>query len=184
MKKLFIGMVVLALAGCGSDSGSSSTSSGATKDKFGNCYGGTGQECTGVDEYTDCVTKACDAEYKDMLGDDFMNGNWGGKCKDYMTCNIACECGDTACFTKCLADATQDCQDAIAAIGTCVMAASCDQPVCKTTGGNGGANCDALKACCDKVMDAIKPACDAAVKLGDDNVCKQNLDSWKAGGIC
>lgn len=194
MKKFALSLMVLALAACGSDGGSSGSDSGpgtdtgtpapVEKDEFGNCYGTAGQECTGIDEYTTCVLGACDAEYQDCFGADYMNGNWGGKCGDYIVCNIDCDCGDTACNTACLTNSTQDCQDCLQSIATCVLGSGCNYPVCKDPNNQGGANCDALQVCCDKLMDAMKPACQQAVDLGDDNVCKQNLDSWTMGGLC
>src|SRR5690554_2481497 len=60
-------------------------------------YGDQG-ECT---EYVTCVETNCQTQYESCFGADYLNGNFGGACADYMSCNLACECGDTDCTTEC-----------------------------------------------------------------------------------
>lgn len=59
---------------------------------------GDDAECT---EYISCVETNCQTQYESCFGPDYLNGNFGGLCADYMSCNAACDCGDTACTTEC-----------------------------------------------------------------------------------
>lgn len=69
----------------------------------------TGGECGGsvygdqseCSEYISCVETNCQTQYETCFGADYLNGNFGGVCADYMTCNLACDCGDTDCTTQC-----------------------------------------------------------------------------------
>lgn len=177
MRTFFLALIAVALVACGSDGGSSTTT-GATKDKFGNCYGSSNEECTGVDEYTTCLTGKCDAEYNECFGAGYLSGTWGGLCGVYIQCTIACDCGDTACYTACGTGISQECSDCLASMATCVQNAGCTMPDCQTTGG-GGSACDEFKKCCDKLTGIAQ--CDS-VNLLSNEQCETIMKTL--GGQC
>ncbi|MBM4398080.1 MAG: hypothetical protein FJ087_20635 [Deltaproteobacteria bacterium] len=179
-------------AACGSDDGggNSGGNTGGTRDKLGNCQGTAGQECTGTDEYVDCVTKACDTQYKNCLGPDYLSGTFAGKCKEFMDCVVACKCDDTACQQACAMKMTAnaECGTCMQTLGTCTQGAGCTQPTCTTpSGGSGGGNggsCDGLKACCNSMPAQAKDACLLAAGMMDDSGCTMTLEQYEKAGVC
>lgn len=102
------------------DAGTSGDGDGDTGECDGSVYGDQG-ECT---EYVSCVETNCQTQYETCFGPDYLNGNFGGSCADYMSCINACDCGDTACNTECYnmhAAMGSPCGDCLLnEIGTCV----------------------------------------------------------------
>ncbi|MFO7566947.1 MAG: hypothetical protein R6X02_30160 [Enhygromyxa sp.] len=86
-------------------------------------------------EYVECAQNTCGDAYETCFGGDYLNGNFGGTCADYMSCNLACGCGDTDCTTECY--------NSHAAMGT-----PCGDCLINDIGGCIAANClDALQSC-------------------------------------
>jgi len=89
------------------DEGTGGDGDGDTSEECEGSVYGENSECT---EYITCVETNCGTQYETCFGPDYLNGNFGGSCADYMSCVGACECGDTACGT--------DCYNTHAAMGT------------------------------------------------------------------
>ncbi|MBM4397603.1 MAG: hypothetical protein FJ087_18185 [Deltaproteobacteria bacterium] len=171
-------------AACGSDDGGSSGgTAGGTRDKYGACYGTTGQECTGIDEYQDCVISKCDTELKDMLGASYASGTFAGKCGEMVNFLVKCACGDTACEQACAAKMDADCQTAAGAVSTCAQN-NCKLPTCGTPGGGGGSGCSGLKSCCNSMPAQAKDACLQAAGMMGEDACNQTLEQYEKAGVC
>lgn len=153
--------------------------------------GGSCNDQAAIDEYADCVVAACDAEYKQCFGADYMSGTFGGACGDLMGCAAECEDCDQACLKSCsdqhFVNACKDC--ITGPILSCVVdsltSGKCSIP-CGPSSSTGGP-CDDLKTCCDSLTGADQSQCTTTysqVKLGGDTACSGVLSTYKNGGKC
>jgi hypothetical protein len=166
--------------------------------------------CTAAESkaYSDCVTTACDTQYKECLGPNYKSGSYSGACGTYVNCFNACPCNDTTCLLGCgLPDAA--CQACLASFQTC--SGTCTEPACYSTGGTGtggrsgggsggssgggtggssggGATCADLLACCDASTNATaKAICMMQyenIKNAGDATCAMYLPQLKAAMVC
>jgi hypothetical protein len=108
---------------------SNSSSTASNRGKLGTCYGQTGQTCTGVDTYENCLIAACGTQFNTCFGSDFS----GGTCAAFLKCEGGCNCGDSSCFAGCVGSASSDCKSCLIAAGTCEQGAHCTMPSCGGT---------------------------------------------------
>lgn len=162
--------------------------------------------CTQAEQnaYSNCVTTACDTQYKECLGPNYRSGNFSGACGTYIQCFNACACNDTACFVACGQPDTA-CQTCLLSFTSC--SASCTVPACYTSGGGtggtsggggnsgsggnsggggsgGGLTCADLLTCCNTIADAnAKAQCIASAAAGEQ-FCGQILTGLRQAGVC
>ena len=118
------------VVGC-SDSGSNPSSG---RGGLGECFGSTGQTCTGVDAFESCVESHCDSQAQACYGSGYKSGSYGGPCGGFLGCVTKCACGDTSCQSGCLSQLTSDCSTCSQTFSSCQQSSGCAQPVC--TGGS------------------------------------------------
>ncbi len=132
------------------------------------------ENCEGIDDYTECVTTDCDAQYKECLGENYMNGDFtGAPCEAMMTCASS---ADDACDNACVPD--NACTSCLVKIATCAV--NCIGLITCGTNTEGGP-CDQLDSCCIGLDDIRKVACDLqkdAAKMGGDEACQPILDAY------
>jgi hypothetical protein len=120
--------------GSGSGSGGSASGSGGASG-LTQCAGSTFGSCTQAEikTYSDCVTTACDSEYKTCLGAGYKSGTYSGPCGDHTKCVSACNC-DSTCISQCTQ--SSECTTCEQSYATC--GASCSLPACVGLGVDGG----------------------------------------------
>jgi hypothetical protein len=192
------------VVGCG-DSGSSNNPSG--RGNFGECFGSSGQTCTGVDTFETCVESHCDSQAQACFGSGYKSGNFGGSCGGFIGCTTKCACGDTTCQSGCLAQLTSDCTSCSQTFSSCEMSSGCAQPVCTggstpdapvfvfpdapqgphadaPPGGGGadapptGTECTMLAACCPNLPAQEQPTCNQVVALGNEQACQASFTAF------
>ncbi len=194
---LSVSLLGSATVACG-DSGSSGSGGGGTTSSTGSSQGDPnvycsppGQDCTGVDEYVTCATTQCDAEYKQCLGADYQNGNFGGDCGAYIDCAKdccnGCDC-DSTCQQNCDSLRDQVCTDCFTAVASCITA-NCTLPDCgqSTTTGGGGFTCEDLDACCASLeTQEDRDACvmQRESSMGLDQSCDVMVKTYQASMLC
>lgn len=70
------------------------------------------------DKYEACVAGACSDISNKCFGPGYKQGSFGGTCKPFYDCAVACGC-DNACKTTCGKNMAKDCQDCFTEFGTC-----------------------------------------------------------------
>lgn len=121
-----------------SSSSGSTSSSGGTKIPVKDCSNANpnNDTCTPAekDAYAACYTRQCDAELKQMLGDNYANGELGGACKSVFECYNGCACTDSRCHQKCFDGlANSSCMTALEAYSDCTQR-QCPPPACLSGG--------------------------------------------------
>ena len=86
----------------GTDTNATTTTGDGDGDACGD--GGVYGDNSECPEYISCVETSCQTQYETCFGPSYLSGSFAGECADYMACNVACECGDTACTTACYND--------------------------------------------------------------------------------
>ena len=133
MRRWVILLVTLALAACDSadDAGSRDTGGGGGAGEDAGGSGGpgvTGQcypvECTGVEEFEDCLCETCFTVMTACYGDGVFDGEYSGPCAPLIECARGCECDD-ACNHGCDALVTAECQGALTEVQACAQANHC-----------------------------------------------------------
>ena len=193
MSRGWIGVVVvvalaagLVVGGCGG-----SDSNAPPPPSTGNLMCPTGTSCTPaeIQSYGECLSNACDAEYKACFGPDYMSGQFSGVCGTVYGCYARCACNDTACRTRCgVPDAT--CQLCLANnFAGCMN--SCTPPACTgaTNPDAGGFyTCADLMRCCGLLTDATqKMVCNIYYQQASPNgnaICSPFYQSFKIQGLC
>jgi VHL beta domain len=137
--------------------------------------------------YVDCAPAQCDAEYKQCLGADYKNGNFGGPCQAMMECGKACA---NVCAADCKCEPDDACTACIGdQLATCVLNkcinelyACADLP----PPSQGGA-CSQLTICCGTLASDKKKDCETTLstaKLGGDTACQTLLSTYQQSGLC
>jgi hypothetical protein len=204
MAAVFGSLTILGAVGCKGDGGTGGSGGGGAPQNAPvvlppnpngqSCQNGDSGSCAdqaSVDEYGDCIVQACDSEYKQCFGNDYLTGSYGGPCQGLMECAIACQDCDQTCLQACseqhFAGACQDC--ITGPIVSCVIS-SLTGGTCKIPCGpsSSGGVCDDLKTCCNSLADANeKQDCLTAhgtVSLGGDAACGATLNTYTMSGKC
>lgn len=182
-------MALLLASGCEEDSGGSNTFTGGQRDEYGNCWGSSGQQCTGVEEFSACVMEKCDKEMQDVFGPNYKNKDFtGGKCSELIKCQLACNCGDTTCEQGCLTKMTSDCQSASLAFAQCMDTSGCKKPECGVPNAGDDA-CKQLENCCNQMQAMLKDACLSGLESyksqpNSEASCSTALDGYKKSKMC
>lgn len=178
-----------------SSGGTSGSSSGSTA-SFKSCPTSLNDECSDADlkPYSDCVSNACDTQFKQCYGADYKNGSFGGVCGPYVTCVQKCACSDTACTTAC--GQAQGIMECGKCLGTLTCADACTLPACASSSSSsssssgatgGGKTCADLLSCCNGTSDAEdKQGCIAlhGQAAGNDTTCDVYYSALKSAGKC
>lgn len=187
-----VAVAVSVVVACSSSDDSGSSGSGTSSAKFKSCPTSAQSSCSqaDLDTYDNCVLSACDSQYKTCFGADYRNGNFSGDCGDYIKCQQACACNDTACAQACQGKIAGACQKCVTSFASCAQ--SCKAPACETTGtasstsstggtgstGSGSHTCAQLTACVAKIpAGQIHDGCNSVAGTNNDAACSESFPS-------
>jgi len=125
-------------------------------------------------------------------------------CAAFLSCFQACKCTDGSCISSCgQTSATQGCQTAATAAGTCAKASNCAGScldslnlgsadggtiVVGTPGSGSGTSsatgCAALAACCAMLPSTDQTGCNAVVSAGNATTCNNELAGFQSAQVC